>query len=156
MQWPVPSLEARLNFLLHSKRQRSSVGEDPYLQAPCHGQLCLSSRVSLGLHFTQRKMYMIFFFLESVYFKVGFFTFCLLGSFHPTVGKRAPDVVRASLTFVSFRIILLYLIWKFLWGNFHTSPEILHDEKAPVPDAGFAQLSPQQLLCGGGSHVCFC
>lgn len=78
------------------------------------------------------------FFLESVYFKVGFFTFCLLGSFHPVLGKQPPNVVRASLICLSFRIILLYLIWKFLWGNFHTSPEILHDEKAPVPDAGFA------------------
>lgn len=77
-------------------------------------------------------------FLESVYFKVGFFTFCLLGSFHPVLGKQPPDVVRASLISLSFRIILLYLIWKFLWGNFHTSPEILDDEKAPVPDAGFA------------------
>lgn len=140
MQWPVPSLKARLNFLLHSRRQRSSVGQDPYLQAPCHGQLCLSSRVSLGLHFRQRKMYMncFLFSLESVYSKVGFFTFCLLGSFHPVLGKQPPNVVRASLIFLSFRIILLYLIWKFVWGNFHTSPEILQNEKAPVPDAGFA------------------
>lgn len=76
--------------------------------------------------------------LESVYFKVGFFTFCLLASFHPVLGKQPPNVLRASLIFLSFRIILLYLIWKFLWGNFHTSPEILHDEKAPVPDAGVA------------------
>lgn len=36
-------------------------------------------------------------FLDSVYFKVGFFTFCLLGSFHPVLGKQPPDVVRASL-----------------------------------------------------------
>lgn len=76
-----------------------------------------------------------FLFLESVYFKVGYFTFCLLGSFHAVLGKQPPDVIRASLIFLSFRIILLYLIWKFLWGNFHISPEILHDEKAPVPAA---------------------
>lgn len=80
----------------------------------------------------------LLFSLESVYSKVGFFTFCLLGSFHPVLGKQPPNVVRASLIFLSFRIILLYLIWKFVWGNFHTSPEILQNEKAPVPDAGFA------------------
>lgn len=37
------------------------------------------------------------FFLESVYFKVGFFTFCLLGSFHPVLGKQAPNVVKSQL-----------------------------------------------------------
>lgn len=73
-------------------------------------------------------------FFYSLYIsKLGFFSFLFVRSFPPHVLGNSPQrVIGASAIFLSFRIILLYLIWKFLWGNFRSAPETLRDEKAPI------------------------
>lgn len=91
-----------------------------------------------------------FFFFPRVCVYLGFFSLSLYGkSFHPTCwGNQLLNIIRASLVFLYFRIILLYLMLEVSVGKllyFTRNPQ--RSDIAHFPTPGLLTEVHKQQLC---------